>query len=436
MTTAALRPPRVHVAYDVAARAAGIAAVSVLAWAGMVAALVAAAADHGILVPGLIRAWAGWMAGPLRPFGLVAPLGVFVRAVLVMTAAYAVVLASARRIGLAWIAVVVVVLHVVFALAPPMLSTDVFNYVDVARLGGRYHLDPYVFPPHAERHDAVYAFLHWRYAVTDYGPLFTLAARPLGRLSVAQEVWAFKAIGALSSLGCTALVAWIAQRRGGSPAWAAAAFGLNPILLVWTVAGAHNDLLMLVVMLGGTALLLAERPLAAGAALVAAAAIKLSAGLAIPYLLARRGHGRLALLTGIVAGLAVVVGISIAAFPDHALGMFTQLQRQQALVDLGDVPQGLAFALHLPAVTPQELHDLRLGLEVWLAGWLVAVLLGADALAGAGWAMLGVVVTSSWLLPWYLTWPLGFAAASGNRRLLIATCAVGASYAIAHAPVT
>ena len=51
----------------------------------------------------------------------------------------------------------VVVLHVAFLLAPPLLSTDIFNYVDVARLGGRYHLDPYVLPPAARRQSSASA---------------------------------------------------------------------------------------------------------------------------------------------------------------------------------------------------------------------------------------------------------------------------------------
>jgi alpha-1,6-mannosyltransferase len=430
-TTAGPRPLRA-VAVATAGRAGGIAAVAAITGAGIVIARMAAAVDHGYLVPGLVRAWANWVAGPLSRWGLDAPLHVFFTAL----AAYVVVLLTANRIGLRWIAAGVVVLHAVFLLAPPMLSTDIFNYVDVARLGGRYHLDPYIFPPHAERHDAVFPFLHWRHAVTDYGPLFTLAVRPLGHLSVAQAAWVFKTLAALSSLGCAALAGWIAHRRGGSAAWAVAAFGLNPVVLVWTVAGAHNDLLMLLFMLAGTALLLAERPLAAGATLVAAAAVKLSAGLAIPFLVLRRGRGRLELVAGLAAGVAAVAWLSIAAFPDHAMGMITQLQRQQMLVDIGDVPQGIAYALHWPGITVQELHLLHAALAVWIAGWLIAVVCGGDALAAIGWALLGIVVTSTWFLPWYLVWPLGYAAASGNRRLLIATCAVGASYAIGHAPLS
>jgi len=414
---------------------AGFVAIAAAVVAGVLIALDAAASDHGYLVPALRRASAAYVSGPLAGAGIEAPLHAFFTAVVVMTAAYAVAVLCAPRIRLGWIAAAVAVLHVVFLLAPPMLSTDVFNYVDVARLGGLYHLDPYLVPPAARRHDDVFVFVHWRHAVTDYGPLFTLAARPLGRVSVADALWAFKALAALSSLGCTALIGWIAHHRNRSAARAVAAFGLNPIVLVWTVAGAHNDLLMLLVLLAGVALIERDRLVAGGAALVGAAAIKLSAGLVIPFFVLRRAPGRLRLLAGVAAAAVVVVAISVVAFPDHALGMFDKLQRQGALVDIASVPLGAAYALGLPRVIPQEVRDLHLLLAAWTLGWLVYVARGGDALAAAGWALLGVVVTSTWLLPWYLVWPLGLAAAADRRRLLLATCAVGASYAIGHAPL-
>jgi alpha-1,6-mannosyltransferase len=201
------------------------------------------------------------------------------------------------------------------------------------------------------------------------------------------------------------------------------------------VGGAHNDLLMLLGLLAGAALVVGGRPAAGGATLVAATAIKLSAGLAIPFLVARRAPGRWRLLAGVVAAGAVVAAISFVAFPDHALGMFSQLRRQQALSDIGSVPRGLAYLVGLPRVVPREVQILHVVLAVWLAGLLVYVLRGGDALAAAGWALLAVVATSSWLLPWYVVWPLAFAAATGSRRLLLATCAVGACYVIGHAPL-
>src|SRR4051812_25944897 len=139
----------------VLARTAGIVALATVAVSGVLIALAGAAADHGFLVPGLIRAWAGWIVGPLSGVGIPTPLHAFFVELAVLTAAYAAVVALAPSIGLRWIAVAAVILNVAFLLAPPLLSNDIFNYVDVARLSGRYHLDPYVFPPRAVRRDPV-----------------------------------------------------------------------------------------------------------------------------------------------------------------------------------------------------------------------------------------------------------------------------------------
>ncbi len=436
MTQATISLARGHRQWGAAlARAAGFVAVALVGVSGVLIALDTAAGEDGYLVPALRRQVADFITGPLATYGATPQLHVFFTEVLVMTGAYAAAVVCAPRIRLWWVAAVVVVLHAAFLLAPPLLSNDIFNYIDVARLGGLYHLDPYVATPAARPHDAVYVWVHWRDARTDYGPLFTLAVRPLGRVSVAEAMWAFKAIAAIASLGCTALVGWIAHRRGTSAARAVAAFGLNPVLLVWTVGGAHNDLVMLLVMLAGAALVLADRPALGGAAFVAAAAIKLSAGLAIPFYLVRRAPGRLRLLAGIAAAAAVVLAITFAAFPDHAAGMIQKLQFQGTLVDIGSVPLGIAYALGFLRPVPREMQVLHVLLAVWSAGWLVYVARGGEVLAAVGWVLFGVIVASSWLLPWYLVWPLAFAAAGDRKRLLVATCAVGASYAIGHAPV-
>ena len=76
------------------ARAAGIVALATVAVSGVLIALAGAAADHGFLVPGLIRAWAG----------ISTPLRVFFVELAVLTAAYAAVVALAPSIGLRWIA--------------------------------------------------------------------------------------------------------------------------------------------------------------------------------------------------------------------------------------------------------------------------------------------------------------------------------------------
>jgi hypothetical protein len=49
---------------------------------------------------------------------------------------------------------------------------------------------------------------------------------------------------------------------------------------------------------------------------------------------------------------------------------------------------------------------------------------GADWIAASGWTMFALLVTTAWLLPWYVTWLLPLAAISGDRRLRLASLAL------------
>jgi hypothetical protein len=56
---------------------------------------------------------------------------------------------------------------------------------------------------------------------------------------------------------------------------------------------------------------------------------------------------------------------------------------------------------------------------------------GYDWVAASGWALLAISVTSTWLLAWYILWPLPLAVVTRDRRLLIATLAIQAMF-VAH----
>ena len=89
------------------------------------------------------------------------------------------------------------------------------------------------------------------------------------------------------------LVALLARELGRDPARAVAFVALNPLVLVYGVGGVHNDVFFMALLLGGALLALNRREVLGGGAWAAAAAIKLSAGLAIPILVAgsrRRGR--------------------------------------------------------------------------------------------------------------------------------------------------
>ena len=50
----------------------------------------------------------------------------------------------------------------------------------------------------------------------------------------------------------------------------------------------------------------------------------------------------------------------------------------------------------------------------WLLVWTWH---GADWIRAAAWAGTGLLLATSWLLPWYLVWPLPLAAAARDRAL-------------------
>ena len=94
------------------------------------------------LVPSSYLAYPRWESGPLHgimrhlPAGYL-PLSIgFSVVVLIMLAAYGVVLAAVRTLSLRTIVLCVVALHAIVLLSPPLQLTDVFNYLGYARLGG------------------------------------------------------------------------------------------------------------------------------------------------------------------------------------------------------------------------------------------------------------------------------------------------------------
>src|SRR3954454_16172431 len=256
-------------------------AFAAVALAGLVASgvllcLHATAAPSG-LIPASWRGMPGWMAGPLPGVGDGLTAAAFTALFIAMCACYLATLAAPLDARLTVGAIVV--LHVVFLLAPPLLSSDVFGYIDFARLGALHGLDPYAHGSLAAPHDPAFAYFRWRTEMpSPYGPAFTLLSYATAPLGVAGAFWAMKAACAAASLGCVALVASCARRLGTDPLRAAAFVGLNPLLLVWAVGGAHNDLLATVAVLGGVRLLIGGQERRGGAVLALATALKASAG--------------------------------------------------------------------------------------------------------------------------------------------------------------
>ena len=339
-------------------------------------------------------------------------------------------LAWAPRLGRRFVWATIVVLLVAFACLPPLLSHDVYSYVDYARLGVLHGLDPYVHPPAAVPADPAFAEVEWTDTTSAYGPLFTLATYPLAKLPVDAAVYALKAASAAAVLAIAVLVARLAPARGVGPLRAAAFVALNPLVLVHVVGGPHNDALAVLLMTLGVAAVLSARETSAGAALAASVAVKASAavtapfallatvnsqptGRKYPYIDGNRPVGRFLVGAG-VAAAAICAGAYLA-FGWNWLDAFALAGENQGRTSYMSIPITTA---RLTGLDPDTVRIAALALyAVFVTYLLVWTYRGNDWLRAAAWATTGLLLATSWLLPWYLLWPLPLAALSRDTPL-------------------
>ena len=419
-------PARLRGRVEAVARLAGPLALAVAVLAGLAAAAGAAAGTR--FLSGSPTAFPGWVAGPLAGLGA-PPLGpeAFVALLAAMGAAYAVALVAHHRLSLGAVLCAVAAAHLVWALAPPIVTPDVFSYIAYARLGATHGLSPYVSPPAAVPGDPVLAFVSFRHLRNPYGPLFTLATYPLAGLGLPAALWTLKAVTAAASLGCVALVALAARARGGSSVLAAVFVGLNPLLLVYGVGGAHNDSITMLLVLAGVLLAGAGREVTAAGAVVAGAAVKVTGGLVLPFLVAgargRPGALRRALLGTIAAGTLVLAVWVLVFGADALVGFARTLAAQGRMVSELSLPYLAGWLMGEGGAGPIA----RLGgavLFLAAAAWLlVRVARGHDWVDAAGWGTLALLLSTAWLMPYYVVWLLPLAAL-GSRCLAGATLAL------------
>jgi len=339
-----------------------------------------------------------------------------------------------------------------FAVAPVLLSHDVYSYVDYARLGVLHGLDPYLYPPAAEPFDPAYARVTWIDATSAYGPLFTLATYPLAWLPVGAAVAALKATAAVSVLGIAALVYRLAPSRGVSPLPAAAFVALNPLVAIHVAGGAHNDGLAMLMAAIGVAAMLAAREASAGAAFVAAFAIKAPAALAAPFAFisaARlklstpyreekaaiewRGRPGVAFLGGVALAVLAIGLAAYAAFGWNWLDALGLAGENQDRTTHMSVP--VTFA-RITGLDPTAVRAAALALfAIALAYLMLRTWRGADWIRCAAWSSFLLLLATAWLLPWYLIWTLPLAALSRDRPLQLLVLALTAFQLPARMPL-
>ena len=326
---------------------------------------------------------------------------VFIVALAAAFAFYAAALVTLRRGGgrLILVCTLAAAIQLIPLAGPLLLSHDVYSYWAYGRIASRHDSDPYNVPPANFPSDPAMRAVApgWRETTSVYGPAFTALSIGVDRVthgSAEAVALVFRGVAAVAAIAATVLAAFIARRK----AFAAAFVGWNPLLAVSSAGAGHNDILMLVLMLGALGLRSRRRDGEAGGLWILAAAVKVPALLLLPLQLVRSSRR-------FWAGCALAaIATSIAATLAFGSGWLTSLDR------LGNNESRYAIPVRLE----------HLGLPDWAAHTLAAAVLGVGALwllwqarQGRRRLALGaclLLLTTPWLLPWYATWPVVLAA--------------------------
>jgi hypothetical protein len=305
-------------------------------------------------------------------------------------------------------------------------------------MGVEHGVNPYLHGPASISTDPIFKYVghDWRNVASAYGPLYTLISYPLAPLGVSGALWAMKVEAMLASLGTLALVWRCAKARGLDPIPAVVAVAINPLYVIYGLGGAHNDLIMMLAMMAAVALTLTPREGAGGerreagaaAIVVAGALTKATVAALLPFLILSRR--RLAPVLGALGALVAGAAIGYIAFGRHGVDLVSALNRDASFVSTDSFANEIAHLFGKAGVFPVDHTLLKGALVLIVLHLLWRTWRGYDWISASGWSLLAISVTSTWLLAWYILWPLPLAVVSRDRRLLVATLAIQALFIV------
>ena len=193
---------------------------------------------------------------------------------------------------------------------PPLLSHDVYAYAVHGRLLTLYGQNPYFARPHllAAVGDPAAHYVTWDWPSV-YGPVWTRIEAATARApGLWLQVVALKLVEALALVGSA-----LAGRRitahlcPGRENLTLLALGLNPALLLEGPGAGHNDLILVSLLLIGTAFYLDKKYVPALLCLGLSVGIKLITLAVLPWALMEYGRGRPGRQRPAAAAVAVVL---------------------------------------------------------------------------------------------------------------------------------
>lgn len=316
------------------------------------------------------------------------------------------------------------------AVTVPLYSRDVYAYLGQGAVF-RAGFDPYTDGPAHYPGPLLDSMAQvWASTTAPYGPAFMGLIRGVAEVTGDHAILGVLAFRLVLLPGLV-LALWAVPRLtrhfGASPRTGLWLVLFNPMVLIHLVGGSHVELLMMGILVAGVVLVVTGRHPAGMLLLGLAVSIKVTAGIAIPFMLwvwlshirAERPVRRrdVAGVAAAVAGIPLAVFAAATAALGLGLGWLTGLGWADRIVNWFTAPTLAAHLVTLVAA-PFTALNLQPVLTVTRAvgSMVLAVLLVViwwrsrrderTAVAGVCWAMLAVLLLEPSTLPWYYTWVL------------------------------
>ncbi|MYS24958.1 DUF2029 domain-containing protein [Streptomyces sp. SID4948] len=331
------------------------------------------------------------------------------------------------------------------ALGAPLFSRDVYSYAAQGAMAARgwdvYTAGPSLLGgPFAAGVNPL-----WRDTPAPYGPVFVWLAEHVARVTGDHVLTAVMGMRVVALIGF-ALIVWSVRRlavaSGADEAGALWLAALNPLVLVHLVSGAHNDAIMLGLMLSGLVLARRGRLARAAVLITLGMLVKAPVGLALIFLIPGWSGSRTGWVrrSAVVAAASVTTVIVTTALLGYGYGWLSALSTPVASgrelsisSDIGVVLGALSGHLGLAASHTVVSAVRAAGLLAALGGvlfwfWRTPRLGPEYAL---GMALLTVVILSPAVQPWYFLWgllPIAAGVAGQAVQTKLAAASVGLLY--------
>ncbi|MGH3418354.1 MAG: polyprenol phosphomannose-dependent alpha 1,6 mannosyltransferase MptB [Streptosporangiaceae bacterium] len=340
-------------------------------------------------------------------------------------------------------------------LAPPLFSRDVYSYAGQGQLVAK-GLNPYLHGPSVLGSGPFLSLVDplWRHATAPYGPAWERLSGLVVQLSGHRLLWAVAGFRLVAVIGL-ALLAWgvpaLAHAVGRTSTLAFTVAVLNPLVLLVLLGGAHNDALMLGLLVLGCTLAARRHPLAGLACCALAAEIKAPALIAALFIgWAWWGEGqdlrqRLAktllavcFTVAVMAAIGAIAGMSWR-WVGALFGAGTVVSWLDPVTAVGLAFTHIGHALGYHGGSGAFVRGSRaigLGIAAAISIRLLIRSRDQEPIRALGWSIFAFVLLGPVLWPWYYAWAFVFLAviAEGWTLRLVAALSAVACFADMPSP--